>query len=435
MKKPFDAISLALLQKKLSFPCRKSENSAIITLLIDKDTSRKCVAHEGSTMHILMISDVYFPRINGVSTSIQTFRRNLVDMGHKVTLIAPEYEDVSDDETDIIRIPARTVIVDKEDKMMKRRFIRTLIPELKQQAIDLIHIQTPFVAHYEGVNIANVLGIPSISSYHTFFEEYFYNYIKWLPKPWLRYAARAFSRSQCQQVNALLVPSSPMHDVLRGYGIDAPMHILPTGLKLDDFASGDGESFREQHNIAREQPCIAFVGRIAHEKNIRFLLTMFSLLRQQIPNACFLIAGDGPALPNLKKQCQQLGLNDAIHFVGYLNREGELQSCYKAADVFVFASRTETQGLVLLEAMACGTPVVSTAVMGTKDVMKDGEGGLIAPEDEALFADKVARLLLDTDTRQHMQEKAIAYAAEWSQENMTLRLLTHYQTLIEHHDS
>lgn len=386
-------------------------------------------------MHILMISDVYFPRVNGVSTSIQTFRRNLVDMGHKVTLIAPEYDEASEDETDIIRIPARTVIVDKEDKMMKRRFIREQIENFKQQKIDLIHIQTPFVAHYEGVHIAKELQIPSISSYHTFFEEYFYNYIKWLPKRWLRYAARAFSRSQCQQVDALLVPSSPMHDVLRDYGINAPMHVLPTGLRLDDFSSGNGDAFRKQLDIAKARPCIAFVGRIAHEKNISFLLTMFSLLKQQVADACFLIAGEGPALPNLKKQCQQLGLESSIHFVGYLNREGELQSCYKAADVFVFASRTETQGLVLLEAMACGTPVVSTAVMGTKDVMKDGEGGLIAPENEQQFANKIAGLLLDPISRQTMQAKAIAYASEWSQENMTLRLLQHYQTLIDQHDS
>jgi len=386
-------------------------------------------------MHILMISDVYFPRVNGVSTSIQTFRRNLHELGHRTTLIAPAYEathnqDASDEST-IIRIPSRTVIVDKEDKMMHRRPIRDLIPQLQEMQIDLVHIQTPFIAHYEGVYISKALNVPSIISYHTFFEEYFYNYIKWLPKRWLRYAARAFSRSQCEQVDALLVPSQPMHDVLREYGIENTTHILPTGLKLEAFDKGDGVAFREKHQIDQDRPCIAFVGRIAHEKNISFLLKVFKQVREELPNSLFLVAGEGPALASLKKQSQQCGTADAIKFVGYLNRQGELQSCYKAADVFVFASRTETQGLVLLEAMACGTPVVSTAVMGTKDVMRHGDGGLVAEEEIEHFAEQVLNLLKDQVFRQEMKNKALEYAKEWSQERMTERLIGHYEELIQ----
>lgn len=386
-------------------------------------------------MHILMISDVYFPRVNGVSTSIQTFRRNLHAMGHRTTLIAPAYEaadhEEATDESTIIRIPSRTVIVDKEDKMMHRRPIRDLIPQLQDMQIDLVHIQTPFVAHYEGVYIAKALNVPSVSSYHTFFEEYFYNYIKWLPKSWLRYAARAFSRSQCAQVDALLVPSKPMHDVLRQYGIDNTIHILPTGLELSLFDQGCGEAFRDQYQIAQDRPCIAFVGRVAHEKNISFLLDVFKKIHESLPSTLFIIAGDGPALASLKKQSQQSGTAENIKFVGYLNRQGDLQSCYKAADAFVFASRTETQGLVLLEAMACGTPVVSTATMGTKDVMRHGDGGLIAEEDIDHFAEQVMSLLNDQTLRQDMQTKALAYAKEWSQESMTKRLIQHYETLIQ----
>lgn len=386
-------------------------------------------------MHILMISDVYFPRVNGVSTSIQTFRRNLHEMGHQTTLIAPAYEATQHqepcDETSIIRIPSRTVIVDKEDKMMRRRPIRDLIPTLQNMNLDLVHIQTPFIAHYEGVNIANALNVPSIISYHTFFEEYFYNYIKWLPKQWLRYAARAFSRSQCAQVDALLVPSRPMYDVLRDYGINNTTHILPTGLTLDAFDKGDGIHFRQQHQITHDRPCVAFVGRIAHEKNISFLLEVFKHIRHEIPDALFLIAGEGPALPSLKKQSQLYGIEAAIKFVGYLNRQGDLQSCYKAADVFVFASRTETQGLVLLEAMACGTPVVSTAIMGTKDVMRHGDGGLIAEENVEHFSEQVLSLLNNHEYRHKMKDKALAYVKEWSQETMTKRLIEHYKALIQ----
>ncbi|MGV6810416.1 MAG: glycosyltransferase [bacterium] len=398
-------------------------------------------------MHILMISDVYFPRINGVSTSIQTFRRNLQEMGHQTTLIAPAYAPPNtkikkktlaaqlehSDEGMIYRIPALTVIIDKEDKMMRRRPIRDLIPTLKKQAIDIVHIQTPFVAHYQGVQLANALDVPVITSYHTFFEEYFYNYIQWLPKRWLRYAARAFSRSQCAQVDALLVPSQPMADVLKDYGIHTPTHILPTGLELSLFERGNGANFRAQHQIATETPCISFAGRIALEKNIHFLLQMFAQLLTKLPNTLFIIAGEGPALPTLRKYSEQLNIQHAIKFVGYLDRQSALQSCYKAADVFVFASRTETQGLVLLEAMACGTPVVSTAVMGTKTIMRDGEGGLVAEETIEDFTNKVLYLLENPQEQKRMQRKARAYAQTWSQERMTERLIQHYRALCEAH--
>lgn len=392
-------------------------------------------------MHILMISDVYFPRVNGVSTSIQTFRQHLQEIGHRTTLIAPDYapkkatgktlkarEEYSD-EGMIYRIPALTVIIDKEDKMMRRQPIRDLMFVLKTQAIDIVHIQTPFVAHYQGVQLAKALNVPTIISYHTFFEEYFYNYIKWLPKRWLRYAARAFSRSQCAQVDALLVPSQPMADVLKDYGIHTPTHVLPTGLKLSAFTQGDRATFRAQHNISDDTPCITFVGRIALEKNIHFLLQMFAQLLTKLPNTLFIIAGEGPALPTLQKYSEQLNIQHAIKFVGYLDRANALQSCYKAADVFVFASRTETQGLVLLEAMACGTPVVSTAVMGTKTIMRDGQGGLVAEENLDDFTEKVLHLLENPEERKIMQEKALAYAQTWSQEHMTQQLITHYQAL------
>jgi len=378
-------------------------------------------------MHILMVSDVYFPRVNGVSTSIQAFRQALQAVGHRVTLIAPAYAETTADETDIIRISSRNVIVDPEDRMMRIRHIHRLTDTLRAGDYDIVHIHTPFVAHYAGLKLARKLKLPVVATYHTFFEEYLYNYIKWLPKEWLRYAARRFSRTQCAELDALVVPSTAMQQVLVDYGVTTPLTVLPTGLDMQVFASGDGVAFRQLHGIAPERPMILFVGRVAFEKNIGFLLDVTAKLRERIPDILLVIAGEGPAEKGLQAQVIRQGLQQQVMFVGYLPRDGGLQACYKAADVFVFASRTETQGLVLIEAMACGTPVVSTAVLGTKDIMQGEHGGLIAEEESVAFAAQVERLLGDQALHAAKVEEAVAYAATWSHTAQAEKLLGFYQ--------
>lgn len=165
-----------------------------------------------------------------------------------------------------------------------------LEPMLRELLPDILHIQTPFVAHYAGVRLARNLKIPSVLSYHTYFEEYLYHYIRFLPRFMLRWAVRYMTRRQCGQV-------------------------------------------------------------VAEVQEI-------------VPDILFIVAGEGPAEGQLRAMVESLGLDENVRFIGYLNNLQSLRDCYCAADAFIFASRTETQGLVLLEAMALGVPVVSTAKMG-----------------------------------------------------------------------
>ncbi|PKM45630.1 MAG: glycosyl transferase family 1 [Gammaproteobacteria bacterium HGW-Gammaproteobacteria-1] len=382
---------------------------------------------EAETLRILMISDVYFPRVNGVSTSIQTFRRELHALGHEVTLIVPDYGvDHGDDDDGIIRIPSRQVLFDPEDRLMRRGAIIDLLPRLKAEQYDLVHIQTPFVAHYLGLRLAQELNAPVVESYHTFFEEYLFHYIPFLPRPWLRAAARRFSRWQCNSVDSVVVPSSAMLEVLRAYGVRSEAAIIPTGIELAEFSHGDGAAFRQQHGIPAGRPLLVFVGRVAFEKNIDFLLRMLVRVRQDVPEVLLVIAGQGPAVAHLRTLTERLGLQEHVRFIGYLARGGELQGCYAAGDIFVFASRTETQGLVLLEAMALGVPVVSTAVMGTRDVLHAGEGAIIAPEDEGGFAGAVTTLLRNRERREALGVAARHYAAGWAAPRLAQKLADHY---------
>lgn len=382
-------------------------------------------------MRVLMISDVYFPRINGVSTSIQTFRRGLHAAGHETVLIAPDYPVAAQGEHgEVIRIASRYLPRDPEDRMMKGRAIRALLPQLRQREFDVVHIQTPFIAHYLGIEIARKLGLPVVETYHTYFEEYLHHYVPLLPRALMRFVARRFTTSQCNALDALVVPSRAMQLALEAYGVRCPMHIIPTGMEMDQFAGGDGAKFRASLGIAPDQPALVHVGRVAHEKNIDFLFRMLKRLLARIPNVVFILAGEGPALSHCRQYVATLGLSAHVKFVGYLAREMALLDCYRAGDLFVFASKTETQGLVLLEAMALGVPVVSTAYMGTKDIVLPERGARHAPDDEIEFASIVAELLNDPRRRQAMSSEAIAFARTWSGEAMAAKLLDLYRNAL-----
>ena len=378
-------------------------------------------------MRVLMVSDVYFPRVNGVSTSIETFRRTLAGLGVEVRLVVPRYG-AEPDEAGIIRVGGRPVPGDAEDRLVGWRAMHRTVLEAAADC-DLIHIQTPFVAHYAGLKAARSRGLPVIATYHTLFEEYLQHYARLLPASWLRGQARAFSRRQCNALDAVVVPSTAMRQRLESYGVSAPLHVLPTGIPLHQFAGGVGSAFRQRHGISAKRPLALFVGRVAHEKNIGFLLEALVPARRLVPEMLLVIAGEGPALPDLKVQVARLGLGDAVLFVGYLDRSSALPDCYAAADVFVFASRTETQGLVLLEAMAAGVPVIALSEMGTTDILAPARGAFSPPNDPRAFGEVRGQFLKHPESWRHLNDEAPIYAQEWTDVAMAERLASLYGEL------
>jgi glycosyltransferase involved in cell wall biosynthesis len=378
------------------------------------------------TFRVLTVSDVYFPRVNGVSTSIETFRQVLTAHDVAMQLVVPRYGDEVE-QAGIVRVGARSIPRDPEDRLLAwGETHRTVLDQAKD--CDLIHVQTPFVAHYAGLKAARRLNKPVLATYHTLFEEYLFHYAPFLPAEWLRGAARRFSRTQCNDLDAVIVPSTAMRDRLTEYGVTVPMHVLPTGIPLSRFAEGDRARFRQRHGIPETQPVVLFVGRVAHEKNIDFLIDAVAEARRTVPELQFLITGEGPAEKALRRQAEALGIAANVQFMGYLDRQRELPDCYAAADAFIFASRTETQGLVLLEAMAMGLPVVALAAMGTKDILGPGLGG-IAPEDDVTeFAKAICRLMQDQSLRQQLSVEAREYALEWADDRMAGRLAALYRS-------
>lgn len=381
-------------------------------------------------MRVLFISDVYFPRVNGVSTSVRTFRQDLGACDVETTLVAPDYGvDYEDRDQNIVRVSGARVPGDPEDRRMRWGALNWALEDQLRDSFDLVHIHTPFIAHYAGVKFARRARIPCVATYHTFFEEYLHHYVPVMPRSIGRFLAKAFTRSQCRDVAGLIAPSEPMRDVLLAYGVTTPIHVLPTGLPEDRFKQGNGARFRTEQGLGADRPLVTYVGRVAHEKNIDFLVKVFAEARRQVPGAVLVIAGEGPAREPLRQLVARMGLSDHVRFVGYLDRNTGLLDCYAAADVFVFASRTETQGLVLLEAMAQGTPVVSTAELGTKFVLKPGCGALVVPENMADFTAAVIKVLRDPRLREELHIRGRTYAQTWSSRVMAQRLADIYRAV------
>jgi 1,2-diacylglycerol 3-alpha-glucosyltransferase len=388
-------------------------------------------------VRVLFVSDVYFPRVNGVSTSMRTFRQDLAACGVETLLVVPSYEKSAApgdpahlEEPNVLRVESSGVPKDPEDRRMRWGPLNRALTSIPPGYVDLVHIHTPFVAHYAASRYARATNVPCVATYHTFFEEYLHLYVPVIPRRIGRFLARSFTRSQCDDVQALIAPSDPMRDVLLAYGISTPIHVLPTGLAADRFVPGDGARFRAEAGIPLERPLVTYIGRVAHEKNIDFLVRMFVEVRRTVPDAMLVIAGEGPAREPLRQMVARLGLQQHVHFAGYLDRNTALLDCYSAADVFVFASRTETQGLVLLEAMAQGAPIVSTAELGTRSILKPGCGALVVEEQLQAFSEATVRVLQDASLRKDLAERGRNYARTWSSAVMARRLADLYTSLL-----
>jgi 1,2-diacylglycerol 3-alpha-glucosyltransferase len=346
------------------------------------------------------------------------------------TLVVPEYAGPHVPEDDVLRVQARPVPFDPEDAIMGWGGLQRCLREVPRNRCDLVHIQTPFLAHYAGLKLARSRGVPVVATCHTYFEDYLHHYMPMLPGFAGAWLARAVMTRQLNAVDAVISPSEQVRQRLLEYGVSSPIHVIPTGMTADRFVVGSGARFRAQYGIPPARPLVLNVGRVAHEKNLGFLLRMFVHVLRSQHDALLVIAGEGPARVALEKQSKQLGIATSVQFVGNLDRERGLNDCYAAADVFVFASRTETQGLVLLEAMAQSRPVVSTACLGTRSVLTAGSGACVVDEQEGDFAAAVAHVLKNRDQALHMGEKGRAWATQWSSAALAERMAGLYQELL-----
>lgn len=377
-------------------------------------------------MRIGFFTDTYTPQINGVVTSIRLFKESLEARGHDVYVFAPTPEHPEDGD-EIFRFHSVPFVFQPEMRLASPVSIEAL-RVLDAANLDVIHSHDPFSIGLYGLTYARRKRLPYIHTYHTLYPEYVH-YV-WETRLTRRLAER-LSRDFCDMCTSIVAPSTKIERHLRDWGVTVPIDVIATGVDMERFSKRDDarvEAARAAAGAMGSDRVMLYMGRLGREKNVELLIR--ALWHSRRPDTRLVIAGDGPSRMELEQLVQELGLEERVSFVGYLQRE-EVVAAYHAADAFAFGSTSETQGLVIGEAMAAGLPVIAAQDRAVEDFVVDRRTGLMVPgrpEDMAAAMDELAS---DDEMRARMGAAAHERARHFSIAHQAERLERHYTQAIE----
>ncbi|MEO5702687.1 MAG: glycosyltransferase [Gammaproteobacteria bacterium] len=379
-------------------------------------------------MNILMLTNTYTPHIGGVARSVESFTAEYRKLGHRVVVVTATFEDMPHYEKDVVRVPAlqRFNGSDFSVPMPIPGFLYSTLDELQP---DIIHSHHPFLLGDTALRARALHNVPVVFTHHTQYEQYTHYLAD--DSPTLRRFVADLVTGYCKLCDAIIAPSASIAADLRNHGVNTRIEVLPTGIDVNYFAKGDGRAFRASMNIPADAFVVGHVGRLAPEKNLEFLTEAVTIFLNQNKHACFLVIGTGPSAEYIEHLFAKRGLSGQLYLAGSVQGV-QLTDAYQAMDVFAFASQSETQGLVLAEAMAAGVPVVAVDAPGVREVIVDRQNGcLLANENAAKFASAL-QWLTDLPKQQRRQLTAAARrtAEDFSMQHCAARVLTLYQSVI-----
>jgi 1,2-diacylglycerol 3-alpha-glucosyltransferase len=379
-------------------------------------------------MNIAFFTDTYLPQINGVVTSIEIFRQSLEREGHCVYIFCPQTElgQKKEDPDYVFRFKSAKLFFQPEYRL-SWPFSRAL-NKFKKLNIDIIHSHTPFTMGMLAVFLANKYKKPLVHTYHTLFMEY----VHYLPVPgdYAKNFVMWASKSFCNKNQLVIVPSKHILKELTDYKVVSPINIIPTGIPLTNYDDIFTDKILQEYTLAPDKcDYLISISRIAKEKNINFLLEAFAIIKKQRQNCKFILVGDGPEREAVEKKARELKIFEDIIMTGYIERKN-IFPLLKIAKIFIFASKTETQGLVLLEAMSMKVPCIAVNSMGVSDILEDNIGGFLVNDSIVEFAQKVDFLLDEKELFLQKKEEAYQKSIYMSAERMTSKLLKSYSLLL-----
>ncbi len=384
-------------------------------------------------LRVAMFTNNFLPFIGGVPISIARLKAGLVTLGDTVMVVAPRYRKQPEREADVLRVPSLLALGEKREFRLANAFLPSIRRRVREFAPDIIHVHHPFWLGSFGVFVARRLKVPVIYTYHTRLE----HYAHFVPLPvalFRNLISHALIRRFANRCDGVVVPTYSTEEYLRMIGVTTPSLVQPTGIeyaRLREVDRDEVERLRNELGIGDARVLIS-VSRLSNEKNIDFLIDAADRLQRKY-EAPFrvLMIGDGHQRRRLQGRIDDLGLREHFTLVGAVPPE-DMAKWYALGDVFVFASKSETQGMVILEAMAAGLPVVAVRSSGIDDVVHDGHNGFKTPENHARWCKRVVELLTDDTLRHEMADNAVSFAADHSVEAFATRIRGFYAETLAH---
>lgn len=394
-------------------------------------------------MRVGLFTESFDPVINGVSTSVKTLACELARTGHSAVIVAPEYPGFADEPRDlpdgveVRRLPSWRLWVNPENPFAFPPLPFLPAPEAYRGAgLDVIHTQQPFGIGLHGQDAARRAGVPLVSTFHTLYLEYAH-YVPLLPKAITRGIAARYLARYYRACAAVVTPSRVMRDLLISLGVaESRLHVVPTGIPPAPVVlPAARDRVRETYRIPPYAPILLFVGRLAAEKNLDALLGAFAKLSRTHPalspetHPFLLLVGSGPYRERCEQRAREMGIELYVRFAGFLNRQ-QLAPIYSASTLFVFASLTETQGVVVSEAQSFGLPCVLMRGGGAGEFVRPGEDAVVTTPEIAPFAAAIRALLGDDGERRRLGQNALHNPLRPTPEGMARTLLALYQSVI-----
>ncbi|HTL70158.1 MAG TPA: glycosyltransferase [Candidatus Eisenbacteria bacterium] len=331
-------------------------------------------------MNILMMTNTYKPILGGLEKSVESFTLEYRRRGHRVIIVAPEFDGAPQEE-DVVRVPSIQNVNRTEFAVP----ISGLTETMKDFRPDIVHAHHPFLLGATALRVAYKNAAPLVFTHHILFEQNTHYLPGGDTEAFKRFVIE-LSTGYANLADQVFAPSESLAGILRERGVESPLETVPTGINLALFESGDRARGRAKWKLPEDAFVVGHVGRLAPEKNLEFLAEAVARFLEKQPRARFLLVGKGPSEETVRAVFEARGLTDRLHSAGALSGAA-LADAYRAMDVFAFASQSETQGIVLVEAMASGAPVVAVDACGVRDVVRDGENGrLLAGQSLESFA-------------------------------------------------
>jgi glycosyltransferase involved in cell wall biosynthesis len=378
-------------------------------------------------MKICMMTNTYLPHVGGVARSVSTFAEEYLRLGHEVLVVAPEFDGKplpAKAEAIVERVPSLKNFNGSEFSV-RLPGAAALSARIEAFQADIMHAHHPFLLGDTALRVAMNKNVPIVFTHHTRYEDYTH-YVPFSDT--LKEVAIEVPTHFANLCDGVIAPSESIARTIRRRGVTSPMTVIPTGIDVVAFGSADGAAFRKRMQIPEEALVVGHVGRLALEKNLGLLAEAVAAFLKTEAKARFLVVGDGPWREEMKAVFDKTGVGDRLILAG--KRTGRvLREAYRAMDVFAFASKSETQGMVVAEAMAAGLPVVALNASGVREVVRDGDNGFLLPGAATAeeFAQALGKIFDDETRRTQFSEAALKTAANFSREQSARRALAFYE--------